>query len=64
MHTHGKIDPCLPLIQSEHDRLHVVRYFWNQTEFRLVPKQSKNGKYNPIQADSTRNNSRFICVYN
>ena len=26
----------------------IFRMIWNQTHIRLVPKQSENGKYNPI----------------
>ena len=37
-------------------------FFLNQTEFPLVPNQSKNGKYNMILVNITGMKSGTLCV--
>ena len=34
---------------------------WNQTDFRLYPNQSENGKYNLISVWFNKNSKRFLC---
>jgi len=36
---------------------------WNQTEFRLVPKQSENAKYNLIYVWFNKSKNIFVCVH-
>ena len=41
----------------------VKRSIWKQTEIRLVPNQSVNGKHNLISVDLTRIRSRYLlCI--
>ena len=39
---------------------HLIK---NQTEFRLVPNESENGKYNLISDNLNRICGQFLCVY-
>ena len=41
----------------------IFRLTWNQTDVRLVPNQSENGKYNLISVWFNKTSKRFICVY-
>ena len=40
----------------------ILRLIWNQTDVRLVPNQSENGKYNLISVWFNKISRRFICV--
>ena len=41
----------------------ILWFIWNQTDVRLVPNQSENGKYNLISAWFNKISKRFLCVY-
>ena len=49
------------------NRNHIVitifRLIWNQTDVRLVPNQSQDGKYNLISVRFDKIWKRFLCVY-
>ena len=40
----------------------IFRLIWNQTDIRLVPNQSENGKYNLISGWINKISKRFLCV--
>ena len=41
----------------------IFRLIWNQTDVRLVPNQSKNGKYNLISGWFEKKSKKFLSVY-
>ena len=41
----------------------ILQLIWNQTDVRLDPNQSKNGKYNLISGWFNKISKIFLCVY-
>ena len=53
------------LIKSTQTQIEITtfRLIWNQTDDRLVPNQSENGKYNLISVLFNKIQKRFLCVH-
>ena len=45
------------------DLFTIFRLIWNQTDIRLVPKQSENGNYNLISVWFNKIPKSFLCVW-
>ena len=41
----------------------IFSLIWNQTDVRLVPNQSENGKYNLISVSFNKVSKRLLCVH-
>ena len=53
------------LIKSNRNQIVFTLYLliWNQTDVRLDPNQSENGKYNLISLWFNKISKRFVCVH-